>query len=79
MEREGLCVRCEVLGIETVTDNFVEDDFGSLIPLCIECEKAVKEVIEDNYSLILYGYYQYTGLRGFFKKVRQGIKARNNV
>ena len=38
-----------------------------------------KEVIEDNYSLILYGYYQYTGLRGFFKKVRQGIKARNNV
>lgn len=54
------------------------DNVGKSMPYTLKLAQE-KEVIVDNYSLILYGYYQYTGLRGFFKKVRQGIKARNNV
>ena len=53
------------------------DNVGKSMPYTLKLAQE-KEVIEDKYSLILYGYYQYTGLRGFFKKVRQGIKARNN-
>jgi hypothetical protein len=53
------------------------DNVGKSMPYTLKLAQE-KEVIQDNYSLILYGYYQYTGLRGFWKKVRQGIKARNN-
>lgn len=32
------------------------------------------EHLEDTNSLVLYGYYEDTGFRGFFRKIRQGIK-----
>ena len=35
-------------------------------------------VIKDTYTLQLYGFYEYTGLRGMLKKIRYGIKARRH-
>ena len=50
---------------------------GETIPNTIRIAQKV-EVIKDTYTLQLYGYYEYTGWRGFFKKISQGIKARKN-
>lgn len=36
------------------------------------------EAITDTNSLVLYGYYEDTGFRGFWRKVKQGLKARRN-
>lgn len=48
---------------------------GQSIPNVLRMAQT-KEVIEDKNSLILYGYYEDTGFRGFFRKIIQGIKAR---
>lgn len=50
---------------------------GKSIPSTLKIAQD-KEVIKDTNSLFLYGYYEDTGFRGFFNKVRQGIKARLN-
>ncbi len=50
------------------------DNVGKSIPNVLKMAQN-SEVIKDDYSLVLYGYYEYTGFRGFFKKVKQGIKA----
>jgi hypothetical protein len=50
---------------------------GESIPHVLRVAQS-KEVIQDNNSLILYGYYEDTGFKGFFKKIKQGIKARIN-
>ena len=50
---------------------------GESIPSVLRVAQS-KEVIQDKNSLILYGYYEDTGFRGFFKKIKQGVKARNN-
>jgi hypothetical protein len=50
---------------------------GETIPNTIRIAQKV-EVIKDTYTLQLYGYYEDTGFRGFFRKIRQGLKARNN-
>ncbi len=48
---------------------------GQSIPNVLRMAQT-KEVIEDKNSLILYGYYEDTGFRGFLRKIIQGIKAR---
>ena len=48
---------------------------GKSIPNTLKIAQS-KEVISDKNSLILYGYFQDTGFRGFFKKIIQGIKDR---
>jgi|TARA_R110000822_G_scaffold108432_1_gene237924 hypothetical protein len=50
---------------------------GESIPNVLRVAQS-KEIIQDKNSLILYGYYEDTGFRGFFKKIKQGVKARNN-
>ena len=50
---------------------------GESIPNVLRVAQS-KEVIQDKNSLILYGYYEDTGFKGFFKKIKQGVKARNN-
>ena len=50
---------------------------GESIPNVLRVAQS-KEIIQDKNSLILYGYYEDTGFKGFFKKIKQGIKARNN-
>jgi|TARA_R100000482_G_scaffold74757_1_gene28770 hypothetical protein len=50
---------------------------GETIPNTLKLAQN-NEVIKDTYTLQLYGYYEYTGWRGFFKKISQGIKARKN-
>jgi|TARA_R110000772_G_scaffold36937_2_gene88039 hypothetical protein len=50
---------------------------GQSIPNVLRVAQS-KEVILNKNSLILYGYYEDTGFRGFFRKILQGIKARNN-
>ena len=50
---------------------------GESIPNVLRIAQT-KEVIKDKSSLILYGYFEDTGFKGFFKKIKQGIKARNN-
>jgi hypothetical protein len=50
---------------------------GESIPNVLRVAQS-KEVIQDKNSLILYGYYEDTGFRGFFKKIKQGVKARKN-
>ena len=53
------------------------DKVGNSIPNTLQLARS-KEVIEDMNGLILYGYYEETGFRGFFKKIRQGLKAQSN-
>ena len=48
---------------------------GQSIPHVLRMAQT-KEFIEDKNSLILYGYYEDTGFRGFLRKIIQGIKAR---
>jgi hypothetical protein len=36
------------------------------------------ETVKDTQTLHLYGYYEYTGLRGLWRKLRLGIKARRH-
>jgi len=50
---------------------------GESIPNVLRIAQT-KEVIKDKSSLILYGFFEDTGFKGFFKKIKQGIKARNN-
>mgnify|MGYP003657262286 CR=1 FL=1 len=50
------------------------DNVGKSIPYSLRMAQE-REIIKDNNSLVLYGYYEYTGFKGFFKKVKQGIKA----
>jgi len=50
---------------------------GESIPNVLRVAQS-KEIIQDKNSLILYGYYEDTGFRGFFKKIKQGVKARKN-
>ena len=50
---------------------------GKSIPKVLRVAQS-KEIIQNKNSLILYGYYEDTGFRGFFKKIKQGIKARTN-
>jgi hypothetical protein len=50
---------------------------GESIPNVLRIAQT-KEVIKDKSSLILYGYFEDTGFKGFFKKIKQGIKARTN-
>ncbi len=56
--------------------NFI-NNVGKTIPQTLRFAQR-KEVIKDTYGLVLYGYYEDTGFRGFFKKIRQGLKARSN-
>ena len=51
---------------------------GKSIPKVLRVAQS-KEIIQNKNSLILYGYYEDTGFKGFFKKIKQGIKARKNV
>lgn len=51
---------------------------GQSIPNTIQLARS-KEVISDMNGLILYGYYEETGFKGFFKKIKQGLKAIRNV
>ncbi len=53
------------------------DNVGKTIPKTLRFSQHI-EIIKDTYSLLLYGYYEDTGWRGFFKKVKQGIKAKLN-
>jgi hypothetical protein len=53
------------------------DNVGKSIPYTLKLAQE-REVIKDNYSLILYGFYEDTGFKGFWRKVKQGIKARKN-
>jgi|TARA_R110001583_G_scaffold105589_1_gene253548 hypothetical protein len=50
---------------------------GESIPNVLRIAQT-KEVIKDKSSLILYGFFEDTGFKGFFKKIKQGIKARTN-
>ena len=50
---------------------------GMSIPNTLQLARS-KEVIEDMNGLILYGYYEETGFKGFFKKIKQGLKAQRN-
>ena len=50
---------------------------GKSIPKVLRVAQS-NEIIQNKNSLILYGYYEDTGFRGFFKKIKQGVKARNN-
>tara|TARA_R100001594_G_C4008687_1_gene256422 strand:+ start:395 stop:574 length:180 start_codon:yes stop_codon:yes gene_type:complete len=53
------------------------DKVGKSIPHTLRMAQT-KEVIKDTNTLLLYGYYEDTGFRGFFRKIKQGIKARLN-
>jgi|TARA_R110000822_G_scaffold8948_1_gene35230 hypothetical protein len=53
------------------------DKVGNSIPNTLQLARS-KEVINDTYGLILYGYYEETGFKGFFKKIKQGLKAQRN-
>ena len=53
------------------------NNVGKSIPYTLKLAQE-REVIKDNYSLILYGFYEDTGFKGFWRKVKQGIKARKN-
>ena len=53
------------------------DNVGKSIPYTLKLAQN-REIIKDTYSLILYGYFEYTGFKGFWKKIKQGIKARKN-
>jgi len=53
------------------------NNVGKAIPNILKMAQT-HEAIKDTYGLVLYGYYEDTGFRGFFKKIRQGIKARSN-
>jgi len=53
------------------------NNVGKSLPYTLKLAQN-REIIKDNYSLILYGFYQYTGFKGFWRKVLQGIKARKN-
>ena len=46
------------------------DNVGKSMPYTLKLAQE-REVIKDNYSLILYGFYQYTGFKGFWRKVKQ--------
>ena len=50
---------------------------GESIPNVLRIAQT-KEIIKDKRTLILYGYFEDTGFKGFFKKIKQGIKARTN-
>lgn len=50
---------------------------GESIPNVLRIAQT-KEVIEDKSTLILYGFFEDTGFKGFFKKIKQGIKSRTN-
>lgn len=50
---------------------------GESIPNVLRIAQT-KEVIKDKSTLILYGFFEDTGFKGFFKKIKQGIKARTN-
>ncbi len=49
---------------------------GESIPNTLKIGEQ-REVIKDNYTLRFFGFYEYTGFSNFFKKVWQGVKARN--
>jgi hypothetical protein len=53
------------------------DKVGQSIPNTLQLARS-KEVIRDTYGLILYGYYEDVGFKSFFKKIKQGIKAKSN-
>jgi hypothetical protein len=53
------------------------DAVGKSIPNTLKMAQE-REVIKGKDTLMLYGFYEYTGFSDFFKKVRQGIKARKN-
>ena len=53
------------------------NNVGKTIPNTLRFAQTT-EVIKDTYGLVLYGYYEDTGFRGFFRKIKQGIKARRN-
>jgi len=50
---------------------------GKSIPKVLRVAQS-NEIIQNKNSLILYGYYEDTGFRGFLKKIKQGLKARTN-
>ena len=54
------------------------NNVGKSLPVTLKLA-TLKEDIHDKYSLVLYGFHEYTGFRGFWKKVKQGIKARINA
>ena len=43
------------------------NNVGKAIPNILKMAQT-HEVIKDTYGLVLYGYYEDTGFRGFFKK-----------
>jgi len=53
------------------------NNVGKSIPFTLKLAQK-KEIIKDNYSLILYGYFEDTGFKGFWRKFKQGLKARKN-
>ncbi|MAK30305.1 MAG: hypothetical protein CL490_07355 [Acinetobacter sp.] len=53
------------------------NNVGKTIPQTLRFAQRA-EVIKDTHGLVLYGYYEDTGFRGFFKKIRQGLKALKN-
>lgn len=53
------------------------DKVGHSIPNTLQLARS-REVIRDTYGLILYGYYEDVGFKSFFKKIKQGIKAKYN-
>ena len=48
----------------------------TIIPMLRMARKA--EIVKDTYTLHLYGFNEYTGLRGFWKKVRLALKAKKH-
>ena len=48
---------------------------GKSIPKVLRVAQS-NEIIQNKNSLILNGFYEDTGFRGFFRKIIQGIKAR---
>mgnify|MGYP003151397772 CR=1 FL=1 len=52
--------------------------FSRGIPRVIELGKH-NTGVKTTDALHFYGYYEYTGWRGFFRKVRLGIKQRTHV
>ena len=46
---------------------------GQTIPQTLKLAQD-HEVIEDTYTLQLYGYYEEVGFKRFFKKIKQGVK-----
>jgi len=49
---------------------------GESIPNTLKISQR-SECITDQNTLFFFGFFEYTGFRGFFKKVQQGIKARS--